>query len=490
MDMSDVQRLVQTTAKRLGQLESLVKPLDDDDVALHRLASQTFDSFVNRPLVGNAPVRRPNFLTLSDTAQQLQRIMLEMDWALCDLMIMCNSLAKVMRRLDRVQHSDVNIYTRSLILTSLFFDEKLLGRFDLRDLIKEYMRQWTYIPDEVFAFEDSNTFLGRLAKPLYDVLKLKLLNRCRQRSYIEAVSIPDWLVLQSEAHMVDIGYRRSQGTESNEPPYFSQFVLTVLLRLMDRHLSSGVELGLYCGFQDIASVFWYRDYILSALLNNLLAMRRTKTQRWLQQHQASQQAITLKSAAKGNGKKKNKGKQQSTPTIHPTASPDDGETDCEVIYLTLQRDLCRGTKRLLALLQQAGVLRPVDYEFTSPRRVFEERFEVFQSVKQPPPLEYNDFVAGSDFSKVSASDLFRTTADCFETCKSTADQLLVDTSNLGSPCPPVQEADLRWLQKVCVGNSIYILKLQSIIKAKTQLSTKVVFDFDGPHQFCIVKLQA
>ena len=493
-DQATVQKALSQASQALGQLEAIVNVIQDDENENNNIRQRAFDSFVNRPLVGNAPVRHPNFKPSSDTITELQRIVGELQWGLCGLLTKANSLAKVHCILDRVQQqaSGVSIYTRSLIVLNLFFSERLVGQYDLKVLIIEHMRQWTHIPDAVLDDENAKQFLGRLAKPIYEVLKLKLLNRCRQRAFIEAILIPDWLVLQSEAHMVDLHYRRaaSHVVEANEPPYFSQFVLVVVLRLMDRYLSSGAELGLFCGYQEIASVFWYREYLLSALLNNLMAMRRAKTQMLLRHHEeAALPVVSVKGNAKGNGKRKHKIKSKPLVPDAPKPTLEDAETESEIILLTLQRDLCRGLKRLLALLQQVGILRPDVYEFTSPRRVFEERFDVFRTIQQPPVLEFEDFLAGSDFSQVSAPDLFRTTAECFQTCKRTADQLLHNLSKMDPACLPFQESDVRWLQKVCVGNAIYLVKLQSILQAGNQSSSKVVFDFDGPNQFCIVKLQ-
>ncbi|GKY96188.1 hypothetical protein MPSEU_000578700 [Mayamaea pseudoterrestris] len=503
-DLNRIQTLLQTTVERLNQLESLVKPFDTNEghKDMQILALRTFDSFVNRPLIGNAPVRKPNFRSPSEASRRLRTIILDLDWALCNLMSQGNSLAKVQRTLDRVQQSSVNIYVRSLIVTNLFFGEKLLGQHDLKVLMVDYMQEWTLIPETYFDHEHCKLFLGRLAKPFYDVLKLKLLNRCRQRAFIEAVSIPDWLGLQADAHMVDMYYRRDSGmaySNSNavEAPHFSHFVLTIVLRLMDRHLSSGLEIGLFWGYQDVAFAFWYRDYLLSALLNNLLSMRRSKSQ-VLMQHEGKQLQQALKSpSGKVNGKKhkvKVKGATDNamtaTTTKDCTPAPGERVNDCEILFLTLKRDLCRGMKRFVALLQQNGILQPVHYEFTTPRRLFEERFELFRSVQQPPFLDYDDFLSGSDFSNISAPDLLRTTTECFQSCKRTCDQLLTDLSSMTQSLDPLpfDECELRWLQKVCVGNAIYLAKLKSIISSNCQNSTKVTFDFGGANQFCIVKL--
>jgi hypothetical protein len=278
--------------------------------------------------------------------------------------------------------------------------------------------------------------------------------------------------------------------EANAPPYFSQFVLIIILRLMDRYLAVGLEMGLFTGFQDLATVYWYRDYILTALLNNLLVMRRTKIQ--TDPPPLPQQPTSKTSSSKANGKKKTKSKPKVT-AQQQKQMMDERDDDFEVLLLTLKRDLCRGMKRLFACLQQAQILRSIQYEFTSPHRIFEERFGIFQTIQQPPPLQYDDFVAGSDFSQVSQDDLLNTTSACFQSCKVSTDQLLTElslnnNSALFAITSPLQESEIRNLQKVCVGNSVYLLKLRSIIASKSESSIRATFDFDGTNQFCIVKL--
>lgn len=493
-DLNDVRRFVAATHQRLGLLEPLVARFDADDGPGWRgLEARTCDAAVNRPLVGNTPVRRTDFRCPSEAVRALRAVAAETEWAFCDLMAHGATLARVERMLDRVQQSDLNIFTRSLINMHLFFDGKLLGQYPLRNALIDYMREWVDVPESFLEHENAQLFLSRLEKPVYDTLKLKVMNRCRQRAYIEAVSIPDWLTLQAEAHVVDVQYRRRKGPDACDPPYFSQFVLTTVLRLMDRHLSSGLELQLFCDFQELNAVFWYREYILSALLNNLLMMRRANQQLQIQKAQQDPPAPLDRPSGKGSAKRKNKGKPRLSMPQDPVRLQEQRLNDFDVLLVTLKRDLCRGTKHFIVALQQAGVLRARDHEFTSLRRVFAARFDAFRPIQQPPPLSYDDFVAGSDYRQVSPADLLRTTAECLQGCRRAADQLLAELAAMepaAARCAPARESELRWLQKVCLGNALYLMKLQSIVQSQEADAVRVTFDFDGPNQFCIVKLSS
>ena len=146
----------------------------------------------------------------------------------------------------------------------------------MRELIVRNMQQWSHIPESLLDNHHSRAFLNRLAKPIYETLKLLTLNRHRQRGYIEAVMLPDWTSLQHEAHLVDVNYRRENGLDNNTPPYFSQYVLSILIGLMDRHIAAGLEAGIFHGHVDISIAYWYRSFLLSALVNNLSLMRKGK----------------------------------------------------------------------------------------------------------------------------------------------------------------------------------------------------------------------
>ena len=70
---------------------------------------------------------------------------------------------------------------------------------------------------------------------------------------------------------------------------------------------------------------------------------------------------------------------------------------------------------------------------------FKKRFELFYQVKQPPPLSYDDYEKGSDFSCVSQNDLLASSADSFRAGKAAVDKVLSqlddDNSNFNNATP-------------------------------------------------------
>ena len=275
--IQDLQQKVHRAVNHLKELEECLKEEWYQSSPVYtRVAAKAFDSYVNRPLVGNAPVRKISFMEPRAAIDSLRTITDELDWAVCRLLLEGNSLGRIFRILDRVSESDVNILARSLIVLNLYFDERLLGQYAMGPVVLQHMKQLQYMPESLVENEHAVVFLNRLAKPIYDLLKLRASNRNRQRIYIEAVMFQDWVSLQNEANLVDTHYRRENGLDNSTPPFFGYYVLVCLCRLMDVHSQSAIEMGLFCGHDQLCAAFWYRDFLLASLEQNLTNMKRGK----------------------------------------------------------------------------------------------------------------------------------------------------------------------------------------------------------------------
>lgn len=480
--MENLQQHCRRAEASLVKLELTLSTVEfSGDMGLNQLFRQAFDPYVNRPLVGNTPVRKPLILVPLEALSFLRTVTKELDWAVCEMLLRGNTLARAQRMLDRIQRLDVNILSRSLIVLNLYFEDKLFGQRSLIELISEHMLQLRDLPDSFIGHELTVSFIERLAKPVYDTLKLRALNRCRQRSYIEMVMLHDWIALLGDAHMIDAHFRESAEDAAATSPFLSHYVLTYLIRIMDRHLAAGLELDLFRSHLDISMAYWYRDFLLSALLNILSTVRGSKNPVKLNASEIARR-----------GKKAESGKQ-GTPESqeqHDALSRQQ-EDDFEMVLTSVQRDLCRGLKRFLAAVCQAGITTSAPYEFTTPERIFQERFAVFALVPRPPPLTYQDYVRGSDFSQLAPTELWSTAAACFQDSMRAVERLIRDVSALDEAAASyasLQEPDLRALLKVCVGNNVYLLKLRSLIEAKHGAEVKLEFSFEANSQFCTVKL--
>lgn len=454
-----------------------------------KLYQRCFDAYVIRPLVGNLPVRKIRCQDPDVYIPILSSITAEVDTFVCNLLLQGSSLGRIQRMLDLI--GKCNILSRSLMVLNLYFNNRLLGQFPLRDLIANHVRQWqsSYSEDIALTSEYAEAFLNRLSKPLYDCLKMRLLNRNRQRAYIEGILFPEWSLLQNEAQMVDMHCGKQQNTcgsrmsESTPPTYFTRFVLSIVIYLMDRFVASGIEVGLFHdSHHDLAFAFWYRDFLLNGMNQNQLMM-----------HQSKESATCKRNEKPGKGKKKYQKKNSSGQNDKSNRTVEDMEDDLEVKFIALMRSLCRRTLQFRAALYQANLLKDPRFHYTSLKCIFAKRFEVFQCIRQPPLLTYENYRDGNDFSQVSSSDLIQTVLEGFQHCRSSIDQLLQDIAaqKIDPAYAPATETELRGLFKVCIGNAVYAQKLRRLVDdgdAKALSSATVTCDFDAHDQFCIFKI--
>ena len=233
----------------------------------------------------------------------------------------------------------------------------------------QHMRQLCDAPESLLT---STSFLKLLAKPMYDTLKALCLNRHRERGFIESILLPAFQGLQYEAAIMDEMFREEHGLDvESTPAHATNYVILNTVRLMERYVCLGIELGLYPNWYDLSTALWYRDFLLSALINIKGLVNREKLQRIEMESQnkmevKEQTTEKLQQQHRKRGKSK-KGKESkrlsSSPHIATSAteasdklSLDDFEE--RLVYTTylLHRNLCRGLVRYIAALRQAGLL--------------------------------------------------------------------------------------------------------------------------------------
>jgi hypothetical protein len=503
-EMEHAQKMARAAMVKLTEIRRIWMQLKSGESEHMRLLiRRTFDSYVNRPLVGNAPVRKIVFREAHESIEFLSKLVGELDWGVCNILLKANTLGRIRRMLGLVSDSSTNILTRSFMILNLYFDDQIFGQFSLPELIIGHVKEFTGATDETFKDTLGQTFLLRLCKPVYDTLKVLLLNRNGQRNYID-VMLSEWAGLRHEAYVADISHRPEIAESTTDVhPYFSLYVLNITIELMDKFVDLGVELQLFCNEHELAVAYWYRDFLTSSLLSQMNNMRlakldakqtgpaeppvpaRTKSQ----QKAGKKKAKSKRSIPSGNGNNSSPSKGVFTSvTVSDSTSPEDREEDFEFLLLNLKRGLCRGLVRFFAAIRQAGLIQERKYEFTSNERIFEKRFEAFAGIQQPPPLSYEDYLKGSDFSKVSQKDLLSSTVDCFTMSKSMVDRLLTQIQLMDPNYLPIREHELNQLAKVCIGNSIYLQKLLQVIDSGGKPKPRVVVDLKTHNQFCTIKI--
>ena len=121
---------------------------------------------------------------------------------------------------------------------------------------------------------------------------------------------------------------------------------------------------------------------------------------------------------------------------------------------------------------------------------FQKRFHSFRFIHQPRLLTFDDFLAGSDFSSVSANTLLTSTAGCFKTCRAIIDAILKrHLPTIDPEYSAVKKEEALSLVKVCVGNSLFLHKLcQAVDEGGGMASHNASFDFKVHKQFCSISL--
>jgi CRISPR/Cas system-associated endonuclease Cas3-HD len=332
-----------TTLERISKFVSKLEETKPDSV--NALIKKTFDSHVNRPLVGNAPVRKVMFREPKESIGTFTVIVKDIDEAFCRLILKGNNLDRIRSILANISISNVNILVRSLIVLNLYFDDQIFGHHSLPVLIAKNMQQLLNLPSTVFDNQYSEAFLNRMAKPMYDILKVLVLNRNRQRSYIEAVMFHEWSTLFREAQIVDATYKKQN---PDVPPYFSLYILSIAIHLMDHFVALGIELNLFCGEHEITVAYWYRDFLLSSLISQISTMRQIKIGRKQVERQAAE-LKTKQQRGKKKGSKQHKKNINSTKAQSLVNTQEDMEEEFNFNLLNLKRGLCRGIVRVSSI---------------------------------------------------------------------------------------------------------------------------------------------
>ena len=143
--------------------------------------------------------------------------------------------------------------------------------------------------------------------------------------------------------------------------------------------------------------------------------------------------------------------------------------------------------QFLAALNQAQVLNKPQYKFTSHEICFRKRFETFNQIRQPPLLTHDDFLKGSDFGSVTSTVLISSAADCFTASRTLLEQISNECKKVDALHCSVSKEDVRNLIKVCVGNSLFLMKLSQSIASQDANSLSVSLDFQDS-QFCSINL--
>ncbi len=334
-----INQLIQFVQSSVGELTQ-----EDKDTIF-----DSFDPYVNRQTLGNTPVKKITFPSQLEALQSLVVIYGEISSGPCTLFLRGDTMARVQRILTRMSTSKtpLNILSRSLIVTCLYFDDLLFGRFPLPIIIAKHMHRCG-VPETVTQTQYGMEFVNRLCKPVYDLFKLLTLNRSRQRTFMDALMFRDWADLQRDAALVDVSFQQEFQLTGNHPTLFvTNYVLSVTVGLMEHHVGLGIELGLFNCHYHLSTAYWYRDFLLSTRLNIVTNMKGQLQQRKaIQAKIAREEATSVKGKSEKGKKKGKRGKKANNAAKNimpaPEITDEDREDNLDIILMSIERTMCRG----------------------------------------------------------------------------------------------------------------------------------------------------
>lgn len=316
-----------------------------------------FDTYANRHRLGNTPIRKVVFQPYKEALQSLDRIYKEFATSVCHLLMQGNNTLKrsqcILAKLSK--SSSLNITSRSLMVMNLFFDDLYLGQYNLAVIIIEDMKRFG-IPSQVMETRYGMQFVQQLCKPTYDALKLLMLNRSRQRIFMDALIFKEWSALQSDATIVDATFQQEYELGSNAEPFVMKYMVAKMAGFMEHYLSLGMELNLFPSHHSMMTVYWYLDFLQSTEVSMTTSMKKQYEERKRMELRILQEeadAVTTTTASGGKKGNKKKGKKNKTSTKLPSSSlpcltktPEDLEDDFHLEYLNIKHMMYRGIFRV------------------------------------------------------------------------------------------------------------------------------------------------
>ncbi|KAI8084806.1 Mak10 subunit, NatC N-terminal acetyltransferase-domain-containing protein [Halteromyces radiatus] len=421
-----------------------------------------FDPNINRKLTSQAPPRtvslkshQQSYLEFSQTIQRLESICAITNFSsVASLMNYFTNFAGTKPYPDAFSRSKLN---------SLFYsDGCIFGKYPIGALVTGCVFDIIQPPPHWFQFNQSGdsellskakTSLHRfleqsVALPFVDYFKIQCHNRARQRRILCKV-LGEWDILQKEARLVDKQFQEAEGLQNST--YFSIWVYTIQMAMMEQILLLGFELELY-GDSEYITIYWYHSYLQSAL-ETLHQQHEDKT------------------------------------TIHDYY---DQERTAYSQYIqqlnVVKKQMSLGVLKLLLAMKKTGQWKQQPLHFDDPETRFKHRLKPFAVLSFPVAQDYTQFLQHTSIDHLTARALLDEASSYFVTAKKTLEILIREPITVSKTelCHDTSQKVLMSMVKTCVANNITILRL---LKLGEDDSTKVMVTFKYDPWWPILQLQ-
>jgi len=275
--------------------------------------------------------------------------------------------------------------------------------------------------------------------------------------------ILEWEFVVAESDKADTSYSKKHNIVMKEAPhYFFFWMIDRLLYFMIMYLQLGFELEIY-DTHEYYVLFWYMQ---------CLQTQRRNYVNYLFQYTQKQVENTTNNT-KNPPKKKGKGKKVQKTSVLPSAY---------LLQIEAELQMCLGLVRYFGFLSKANKLNQPTLTWGDPEKRFLCRFESFQRLSTPDPLEYSQFLEQTDQLKESKlSDILRSSTEAFKFCK----ELIQQVIHHRNPPSHFQSTELKAIEKVALTNSINL----SLIDQSKLKNDKTIVTYDLQSNYVVINLK-
>lgn len=443
-----------------------------------------FNADIHRKLLASAPPRAGPTCDPEEAQHNFARLVADMRTA-CTL-VNVETLFGMYEALREFSRHEPSIVVRSVVMLMVYSDNELaLGRYSYETWIQDDMHAYG-LPTYLRETEECKLYSKFAVKHIYDVLRLMLANRARQRRNI-ANLLPDWATMQQEAELYDhlafvkanphlprLDAMTPEQIRENMYFYMGSWAAEWTKRIMLHHLLLGFELDLY-NINEYSAIFFYAQDLMSRFLSdreettkfNVSTLTRLarmaednsvpkKTQRILNARSVGLQKLI---------------REQKTDMLHVK----------ERLRIEIERLCMDGLLRYAIGLRKSGRFPDPELEFGSAKVRYNHRLMPYSYVAMPRFIPYENFEAVTNMEHYQTKQLLENASMFLTKAKELLGQAL--------KTPNVTDAEkgyFKGLLKVVVSNSVNLMRATA--SADTPLpegaKPKVEADFPAANASC------
>ncbi|GBG31103.1 N-alpha-acetyltransferase 35, NatC auxiliary subunit [Hondaea fermentalgiana] len=448
---------------QMAELVPVVGPASVSDIEPQERWKAAFDADIHRKLLASAPPRAGPTCETAPAQLAFANFIADMQTACAlrntdTLFAMYNALMRFSRRTP-------SIVVRSLVMLMLYCENELaMGRIAYEGWIMDDLQAYG-VPVHLRETEECRNYAKFAVKHMYDVLRMLLANRARQRRNI-ANLLPDWAAMQQEAELYDhmafvkanpslprLEDMTREQLRENMHFYMGSWATEWTIRLMLHHLTLGFELDLY-NINEYAAVFWYGQDLMARFLAN-----RDETTKFNMEllnrltRSAEDSSLPKKAqrsaAARCVGLRKLIGEQKTNIALVK-----------ERLCVEVERLCLDGLLRFVIGLAKAGRFPPPQLEFGSDKIRYNHRFTPYSYLAMPRFLPYESFAQVTNMENYETRQLLENAALFLEKARS-----LLASAMKAPNMTDVEKAYFKALFKVVISNNVNVTRaLESVDK--------------------------